>query len=32
LAYRPPAEFKANLLPPGAAAQQSLAAVIATCP
>jgi putative transposase len=32
LAYRPPAEFEANLLPARAAAQQSLAAVIATCP
>jgi putative transposase len=32
LAYRPPAEFEANLPPRGAAAQQPLAAVIATRP
>jgi putative transposase len=32
LAYRPPAEFEANLPPRAAAAQQPLAVVIATCP
>src|ERR1700674_5443606 len=32
LAYRPPAEFEANLPPRGAAGQQPLAPVIAACP
>jgi putative transposase len=32
LAYRPPAEFEANLPPTGAAAQRSLSVVPATCP
>ena len=32
LAYRPPAEFEANLLPTGASAHRLLSAVPATCP
>jgi putative transposase len=32
LGYRPPAEFEANLPPPGAAAQQHRATQTATCP